>query len=72
MVQGELRIVVATIATFVALFGVAIALHGLLFDENDFVDYGTIATVFGILLCALSLNLYPHDLQSGDVEHRKP
>ena len=40
MVRTELRVVLAAIATFIMLGGIAVAIHGLLFDLTDAVRYG--------------------------------
>jgi len=63
MVQSELRIVVATLATFVALFGMALVIHGLFFERNDFVLYG-VATMGGsIVAFVVMLTLHPKDIE---------
>jgi hypothetical protein len=69
MVQSELRIVVATLATFVVLFGMAIVIHGLFFDRNDLVLYG-VATMGGsIVAFVVMLTLHPKDLEER--QHRE-
>jgi hypothetical protein len=63
MVHGEFRILVATLATFVSLFGVALAIHGLFFDRNDLVLYGA-ATIGGAIFAfVLMLTLHPKDIE---------
>jgi hypothetical protein len=62
MVRIELRVVLAVIATFVALGGIAVAIRGLLFDESDLVLYGVAAIVVGIFSCAVLLNTWPKDI----------
>ncbi len=61
MVRMELRIVLAVIATFVALAGIAVAIHGLLFDQGTRVLYGAIAIVIGVFGSAVLLNVWPKD-----------
>jgi Protein of unknown function (DUF2964) len=55
----ESRVVLAVIATFVALGGIAIAIRGLLFDQSDAVLYGVSAIVVGVFAFALLLNVWP-------------
>jgi len=64
MVQSELRIFVATIATFVALFGVAVVVHGLFFDLNRVVLYGAAAIGGGIVALVVMLTLHPKDIET--------
>ncbi|WP_322011348.1 DUF2964 family protein [Paraburkholderia sp. J12] len=66
MVQSELRIVVATLATFVALFGVALVIHGLFFDLDNLVLYGAATIAGGIVAFVVMLTLHPRDVE----EHR--
>lgn len=61
MIKTEWRVVLAVIATFVALGGIAVAIKGSLFDQSDAVLYGVVAIVVGVFGCALLLNLWPHD-----------
>ncbi|RKP43538.1 DUF2964 family protein [Trinickia fusca] len=61
MIRAELRVVLAVIATFVALAGIAVAIHGLLFDYADSVLYGVAAIVVGVFGCAVLLNCWPTD-----------
>ncbi|KDB08305.1 Protein of unknown function DUF2964 [Burkholderia sp. lig30] len=61
MVRTELRVVLAAIATFVMLGGIAVSIHGLLFDLDDAVRYGAAAIALGITTCAVSLNVWPKD-----------
>jgi hypothetical protein len=69
MVQSELRIVVATLATFVVLFGMAIVIRGLFFDRNDLVLYG-VATMGGsIVAFVVMLTLHPKDVE--EQRHRE-
>lgn len=63
MVQSELRILVATLATFVALFGVALVVHGLFFDANNLVWYGVTTIAAGITAFVVMLTLHPKDLE---------
>jgi hypothetical protein len=61
MVRMELRIVLAVIATFVMLAGIAVAIHGLLFDQDEAMLYGTVAIGAGVAGCVVMLNLWPKD-----------
>lgn len=61
MIRTELRIVLAAVATFVTLAGIAVAIHGLLFDSNAAVAYGVAAITAGISACVVLLNLRSHD-----------
>lgn len=61
MVRTELRVVLATIATFIMLGGIAVAIHGLLFDLNDAVRYGAAAIAVGVTTAAIALNVWPTD-----------
>jgi hypothetical protein len=61
MVRTELRIVLAVMATFITLAGIAVAIHGLLFDQDEAMFYGTVAIGVGVAGCAVLLNLRPKD-----------
>jgi hypothetical protein len=61
MVRTELRVVLATIATFVMLAGIAVSIHGLLFDLDNAVRYGVAAIALGMTTCAVALNVWPKD-----------
>jgi hypothetical protein len=63
MVHGELRILVATLATFVALFGVAVVIHGLFFDLDNVVLYGAATIGAGVIAFVVMLTLHPHDVE---------
>lgn len=56
MVRAEPKIVVAAIAVFVTLGGLASAIHGLLFDQSAAIRYGLVAMVIGIACFVLMLN----------------
>ncbi|MFX1674199.1 DUF2964 family protein [Paraburkholderia sp. A2WS-5] len=68
MVQGELRILVAALAVFVALAGLAVAIHGLLFDESRVVLYGMTIVSCGIVAFVAMLTVHPKDIE---IEHRR-
>lgn len=70
MVQNELKIVVAAIATFVALVGVAVSIHGLLYDENDVVLSGIVAIGVGIAGLVVMLNLRGKDAEEQQHQHQ--
>ncbi|AOJ96542.1 DUF2964 domain-containing protein [Burkholderia multivorans] len=61
MVRTELRVVLAAIATFIMLGGIAVAIHGLLFDVADAVRYGAAAITIGVTTAAIALNVWPTD-----------
>nr|WP_254609435.1 DUF2964 domain-containing protein [Burkholderia lata] len=61
MVRTELRVVLAAIATFIMLGGIAVAIHGLLFDLTDAVRYGAAAIAVGATTAAIALNVWPTD-----------
>lgn len=69
MVQGELRIVVAVLSTFVALIGLAYAIDGLLFDRNNVVVSGMAVVAVGIVAFVVMLTVHPKDLEQLD-QHR--
>ncbi|CAG9244047.1 DUF2964 family protein [Paraburkholderia unamae] len=69
MVHGELRIVLAVLATFVALFGLAYAIDGLIFDENNVVLSGLATVALGIVAFVVMLTLHPKDLEDFE-QHR--
>lgn len=56
MVRLEWRIVVAAIATFVALGGIALAIHGLLYDKDNVMWSGLAAMGIGIFGLVVMLN----------------
>lgn len=62
MVREEARVVLAAIATFVALAGIAVAIRGLLFDQGALVLYGAAGIVVGIFGVAVLLNAWPKDM----------
>jgi len=56
MVRAEPRIIFAAIAVFVTLGGIAVSIHGLLYDEDSLIRYGVAAVVLGIMSFVLLLN----------------
>ncbi|HXZ08297.1 MAG TPA: DUF2964 family protein [Paraburkholderia sp.] len=56
MVRLEWRIVVAAIATFVALGGIAVAIHGLLYERDHLMWAGVAAMGLGIFFLVVMLN----------------
>ncbi|WP_415774478.1 DUF2964 family protein [Paraburkholderia sp. J94] len=71
MVHGELRILVAALAVFVALAGLAAAIHGLLFDKHDVVVYGLATVAGGIAAFVVMLTVHPKDLEIEHRQHRE-
>jgi hypothetical protein len=72
MVHGELRIVVAVLSTFVALFGLGYAIDGLIFDEHNVVVSGMVTVALGIVAFVAMLTLHPKDLEHLDQpQHRE-
>lgn len=69
MVHGELRILGATVATFVALFGVALVIHGLFYDLSDVVLYGVATIGAGVVAFVVMLTLHPKDVE--EQQHRE-
>nr|WP_309749576.1 MULTISPECIES: DUF2964 family protein [unclassified Caballeronia] len=61
MVTGEARIVAAAVAVFVALAGIVVALHGLVFDKLAVLDYGALAILIGVTSFAVLLMPMPGD-----------
>jgi hypothetical protein len=64
-----MRIVVAAVAIFTALFGVGISIRGLLYYENDIVLYGVVAAGVGIAVFVLMLTFHPKDIEQH--QHRE-
>jgi hypothetical protein len=62
MIRTELRIVLAVIATFVSLAGIAVVIHGALYDRTNAMLYGGVATGAGIVISAVLLNVWPKDM----------
>ena len=56
MVRLEVRIVLAAIATFVALAGIAVSIHGLLYDDDQVMWSGVVAIGLGIAAMVVMLN----------------
>jgi hypothetical protein len=56
MVRLEARIVVAAIATFVALGGIAVSIHGLLYEQDRVMWWGIVAIAGGITGMVVMLN----------------
>jgi hypothetical protein len=56
MVRLEVRIVLAAIATFVALAGIAVSIHGLLYDNDQVMWSGVVAIGPGIAGMVVMLN----------------
>ncbi|MDR3097360.1 MAG: DUF2964 domain-containing protein [Paraburkholderia sp.] len=71
MVQGELRILVAALAVFAALAGLAVAIHGLLFDEHRAVLYGMAIVACGIVAFVAMLTVHPKDVEIEHRQHRE-
>ncbi len=61
MVRMELRVVIATIATFVALAGIALAINGVLYDRDEVMWSGVVSIAVGIFGCVTMLTLWPQD-----------
>lgn len=60
MVRAEFRIVLATLAVFVAIVGMLAAIRGLLFDQNSVLRYGSAAVVAGVASFVMLLNPAPN------------
>ena len=61
MVRVEHKIVIAAIAVFVSLGGMAIAIRGLLFNVDSLTRLGAIVAVLGIAWLTFMLNPRPSD-----------
>jgi hypothetical protein len=62
MVRTEVRVILATLAIFIALGGIGLSIHGSLYYLDEDVWVGVIAIVIGIAGCVTMLTLWPHDL----------
>ncbi|WP_109483490.1 DUF2964 domain-containing protein [Paraburkholderia sp. C35] len=62
MVRMELRVVLATVAIFIALGGIGLSIHGSLYYLEDDIWVGVLAIVIGIVGCVTMLTLWPRDL----------
>ena len=62
MVRMELRVVLATVAVFIALGGIGLSIHGSLYYQDDDIWAGVLAIVIGIVGCVTMLTLWPRDL----------
>ncbi|MEM5437770.1 DUF2964 domain-containing protein [Paraburkholderia diazotrophica] len=62
MVRMELRVVLATLAIFIALGGIGLSIHGSLYYLDREVWTGVIAIAIGIVGCVTMLTLWPRDL----------
>ncbi|HTI18042.1 MAG TPA: DUF2964 family protein [Trinickia sp.] len=62
MARWEWSVVLAIVATLVAVGGIAVTVRGLLVDQSDIVLYGLAGIVVGIFSCALLLNVSPRDM----------
>jgi NhaP-type Na+/H+ or K+/H+ antiporter len=61
MVHTEFRVVLAVLATFASVVGIAIVIHGMLFDESDVTLSGAAAIAASVVASAVLLNLWPRD-----------
>jgi predicted Co/Zn/Cd cation transporter (cation efflux family) len=66
MVRTELRIVLATLATFTVLAGVAVCIQGLLFDQMRVIFSGVVVIVAAVATFVAMLNLRPKDDSKDD------
>jgi hypothetical protein len=71
MVQGELRILVAVLAVFATLAGLALAIHGLLFDVHNDVNYGMAIVAGGVVAFVAMLTVHPKDIEIEHRQHRE-
>ncbi|WP_240057291.1 DUF2964 domain-containing protein [Paraburkholderia azotifigens] len=62
MVRMELRVVLATLAIFIALGGIGLSIHGSLYYLDREIWTGVIAIAIGIVGCVTMLTLWPRDL----------
>ena len=61
MVRAEWRIALAALATFAALAGVAICIHGLLFNLTRVIWLGIGIIAAAVVALVVMLNLWPND-----------
>jgi hypothetical protein len=66
MVRTELRIVLATLATFAVLAGLAVCIHGLLFDQMRAICSGVLVIVVAVATFVVVLNLWPKNVSNDD------
>ncbi|MGF6529343.1 MULTISPECIES: DUF2964 family protein [Paraburkholderia] len=57
----EVGVVLALLATFIAVIGIAVVIHGMLFDENGVTLSGAATVALGVIASAAFLNLWPRD-----------
>ena len=69
MVRMELRVVLATLAIFIALGGIGLSIHGSLYYLDREVWTGVIAIAIGIVGCVTMLTLWPRDLPGKTPDH---
>lgn len=55
----EIGVVLAVISTFVILAGIAIAIHGMLLDENPVTLSGAATVIVGVIASVAFLSLWP-------------
>ena len=55
----EVGVVLAVLATFIAVIGIAVVIHGMLFDENGVTLSGAATIALGVIASAAFLNLWP-------------
>jgi hypothetical protein len=61
MIRSESRIIIAAIAVFMALAGLAVALHGLVFGEPAHLRYGAAVAFASISAVVIMLDPPPHE-----------
>jgi Zn-dependent membrane protease YugP len=66
MVRVEWRIAPAALATFAALAGAAVCIHGLLFDQTRVIWLGIGIIAAAVVALVVMLNLWPNDVSKDD------
>ena len=66
MVRAEWRIALAALATFAALAGAAVCIHGLLFDQTRAIWSGIGIIAAAVVALVVMLNLWPNDAWHDD------
>lgn len=69
--RANYRVVLATLGVFVSIAGILAAIHGLVFDQDPFVRYGTAAIVIGVATWVMMLNPPTNIEDDSNMDRRK-
>ncbi|WP_180970354.1 DUF2964 family protein [Burkholderia sp. WAC0059] len=61
MVRSEWQVVLAALAIFAALMGMAVSIHGMVYDDHRVALTGAASTGLGIALFVVMLNRFPDE-----------